>query len=1250
MFRASLHENWREHLNLIPLLLRLPWLVAFALLAVMATPETQAQEPSAERAALKVVISDDFPPFISLSDTGEAQGERADMWRLWSRKTGIPVTIIQRPWPQVLPTLERKEADVADMIGITAERMVRFDFGPTFGSVETALYASKDVPPVRKVSDARGRTVGVLARSQCAERLTEGGIEIRSFPSMHDLIYTAIVGNLPIFCMQTAPAAYLLTEAGIQDNYRTSEPFFTYSLHWAVRKGDTALFNLVDEGFRLIAPSEASAITARWSGATLPVLGGFHFDDLVRLLEVLFAIMVAAVATALVLRWRLGRALASRLEIEDRLRQRIREQTCLHNVFLATDDMQRPMQDILRDIAEALHKGFPGTMLPLVRIELMGHVHDEIGARDTSDAISTPVTIEGKERGRITLLAQAGTFADRDDSLLLGLVASRIAGRALGATTLAMLQKSEERFRKTFQHSAQATAIIQEGRFVNANRAALDLLGYANEETFLGLTPGAISPRFQPDGEISDIKAKRLIDELFEKGALRFEWEHLKRNGETVLVEVLLTGVSEDGRTDIFVLWNDITVKRHAEAALAAYQQTLEAQVAKRTQELTNLYNELHAIFATATAGIALVRNRSIVTCNPSLASLLLWPHAELVGRSTRAFFKDDASWESGRVEAYDVMAKGGMYETTTELVRLDGSTVWVRMRATSVDPLDPAKGTVWVLEDISNEHAARTQLAEARDLAVQAARLKSEFLAHMSHELRSPINAVLGFTELLTGTDLADHQREFVQKVQASGRHLLLIVNDVLDLSKVEAGKLRIEQAEFSLPSVLRNAVDTIAKGVADKNLELLVEVDPAVPRRLIGDPLRISQILMNYLTNAVKFTPTGTIHVRITPEPASQTANDSPDTLRLRFAVADSGVGMTEEQVARMFQTFSQAEDSTARLYGGTGLGLSICRQLATLMGGEVGVSSTHGSGTTFWAVLPLRRADGAPVIDIDTRLAGRHILLVDDHPGARSQISTTLERSGAIVTTTASGTDALAAIAASGSALPDALVVDLKMPDMDGLATIRKLRRALGAAMPPTILMTKQGGQEMVDVTITEGIDDLVIKPVDSDLLIAKLRQLLQPGAAPDTLTRPRRTRTSIAATMPMPQLATGKRALVVDDNPLNRDLTSALLAKEGLIVETAENGADGLERLLDQDFDVVFMDNLMPVMGGIEATRRIRALPTAKGRIPIIGLTGRGTDADQQEGLDAGMNAYLVKPVTHSALQEVLSRWLPLDALI
>ena len=411
-------------------------------------------------------------------------------------------------------------------------------------------------------------------------------------------------------------------------------------------------------------------------------------------------------------------------------------------------------------------------------------------------------------------------------------------------------------FQRTFRHSAQATAVVQDGIFTEANQAALAMLGYTDGTTFVGLRPDEISPQIQPDGTPSREKAALMIAEALETGNLKFDWEHLRADGTPVLIEVLLTAVADGDRIDLLTIWNDVTVKRQAEAALAAHQRTLEEQVTQRTADLSKLNEELQAILATADSGIALVRDQIVQACNPSLAQILLLPHDQLIGKSTRAFFLSDEAWTAEIDEANAVIANGRTYTSKRELARGDGSTVWVTLRATAIDPANLDRGSVWVLDDITNERAAAQQLAAARDFAEQAARLKSEFLAHMSHELRSPLNAILGFTELLLGSPLTPHQVDHLRKVQSAGRHLLMIINDVLDLSKVEAGKLRIEQTEFPLSQVLKSAVDTVAAAAADKDLELIVEVDPGLPPDFIGDPLRITQILMNYLTNALKFT----------------------------------------------------------------------------------------------------------------------------------------------------------------------------------------------------------------------------------------------------------------------------------------------------------------------------------------------------------------------------------------------------------
>ncbi|PLL12307.1 hypothetical protein C0V75_10090 [Tabrizicola sp. TH137] len=944
-------------------------------------------------------------------------------------------------------------------------------------------------------------------------------------------------------------------------------------------------------------------------------------------------ISLATLGAVLVLRGRLRRLDRARREVAEALHHRTRELNGLHAVFLATEDLSRPPQDVLAAVALALENGIGAPGQFGFRLRLFDTVHDPRPG-DWSWLFTSPMMIEGVETGEIEVLAPSGQFAHLhpEERLLVDLAASRLAGRTLGALATRRLARSEERFRQTFRHSAQATALLQDGVFTEGNAAAHAILGYRNGATFLGLRPDQISPDHQPDGTRSAEKAAQIIDRVLHEGSVKFDWEHLRADGTPVLIEVLLTAVPDGDRVDILSIWNDITVTREAEAALANHQRTLEAQVARRTEDLSARTDELQTILATADSGIALIRDGRIATCNPGLSSLLIWPQDQLTGASTRLFLPDPDEWSRLRAEALASMGRGETYHGSTELRCGDGSLRWVHLRATAIDPRDPAAGAVWVLTDAARERAAAAQLAHARDIAEQTARLKSEFLAQMSHELRSPINAVIGFGDLLLGSPLTPHQRNYVVKLQAAGQHLLSIVNDVLDLSKVEAGKLRIERTEFGLAPVLRAACDSIAAAAADKGVELILDADPALPPRLIGDPLRITQILMNYLSNALKFTTSGEIRLDVAAETEGM----------IRFTVSDTGIGMSPEQITRLFQSFSQAEESTARLYGGTGLGLAICRQLADLMQGEVGVDSAPGEGSRFWVRLPLDPAPG-PALPVPKPLRDRRLLILDDNPRAALAISRPLAAAGARITTAA---DLTAAIAALRRARVDALLIDSRMPDADGHLAAARLQAACGAALPPLVLLSHRGGHAAVEDAYDHGFRDLVLKPVDPDILIPRLTDIFagqdlrgrrMPGQAPDF--------TPDLPPDPVPPTPfAGRSALIVDDNPLNLEVTAALLQHQGLRTLTATNGAEAIETLLDHDIDLILMDCQMPVMDGIDATRRIRALPGARAGLPIIGLTGQSDTGDRDRGLAAGMSDYLVKPVAPSALRAALARHL------
>ena len=1217
---------------------------ALAALLWLHAPAAPAQDTPPRLAdGLDIAFTEILPPQVLQGASGGLSGVRIDFWELWSDRTGIPVTFRIVPHADLQAEVEAGRIDLVDIAepGPVTESWLRFS--PQYARFSLAIFHDTALQGITRADDVKGRTIGVIAGGDCERTLLSEGHDTVAFPDLGALGKAAVKGDPQVYCMSVSLGDDLFARLGLGDRYIHTAPTIVTQAHWAVPRGEDALYDAVAAGIDAIPPEDITALTQSWSGDHLQSLLGLSSADILRLIQILTLMVAVGLSTAVILRWRLGRALAARAATADALRQRIREQTCLHDVFLATEDMSRPRADILRDVAAALTRGCGTPGQTLVRLRLFDTVIDDIPP-GTPATLTVPILLEGRTEGEITLARLPGDAEPGPESrLLLELAASRLAGRALGAQSLERLARSEEKFRRTFQHSAQATAVIQDGIFTEANRAALAMLGHDAPPGFVGLRPHEISPEFQPDGQRSTEKAALKIAEALEHGSAKFDWEHLRADGSPILVEVLLTAVADGDRIDVFTLWNDITIKRQAEAALTEYQRTLESQVALRTHELSDLNDEMATILTTADSGIALVRDRVILSANRSLARLLLLPEDQLEGMSTRAFFKSDDDWDRDRDQTLALISSGQTFTTERELVRGDGSTLWASLRATAIDPTDPSRGTVWVVQDITNERAASQKLSEARDIAEQAARLKSDFLAQMSHELRSPLNAILGFAELLQGTPLDRHQKDHLDKVQAAARHLVMIINDVLDLSKVEAGKLRIESTPFALQSVIKPAIDAISAAAADKGVELVVHVDPALPHTLVGDPLRITQILMNYLSNALKFTAGGEIYLSVTPAAEGS----------LRFAVQDTGIGMSAEQIARLFQTFTQAEDSTSRLYGGTGLGLAICRQLATLMGGEVGVDSTPGKGSTFWATLPLPAARRGTAPRRTSALRDRRILIVDDNPRAAHANASILAGQGAQITLAASGAEAVecATTALRDGAPFAAILVDRNMPQRDGLQTAQDLRRTLGDATPPMILMSQRGGQQAVDMAFAEGFADLVTKPVEPDILIDRTASALRGRRGPARAT-PAPAARPVAAGAPAaaPSPATdspfqGLRALVVDDNPMNAEIAAALLARQGLATRTAANGAEALEILSGPDsFDIILMDSQMPVMDGLEATRRIRALPENRGRVPIIGLSGNAEDQDRAEGLSAGMDDYLTKPVGSAALRTMLDRWL------
>jgi two-component system, sensor histidine kinase and response regulator len=542
-------------------------------------------------------------------------------------------------------------------------------------------------------------------------------------------------------------------------------------------------------------------------------------------------------------------------------------------------------------------------------------------------------------------------------------------------------------------------------------------------------------------------------------------------------------------------------------------------------------------------------------------------------------------------------------------------------------------------LESRVAERTAQLQLSysdleKARDLAEQATKAKSEFLASMSHEIRTPMNAIIGLSHLAQKTDLTTKQRDYVSKIQGAGKHLLGVINDILDFSKIEAGKLDIESVDFSLEKVLDNVANLINQKAVAKGLELVFDVDKSVPKNLIGDPTRLGQAIINYANNAIKFTDQGVIKVIIKLK--ERIGND----VFIYFAVRDTGIGLNTEQISKLFQSFQQADSSTTRKYGGTGLGLVIAKKLAQLMNGDVGVESERGKGSTFWFTAHLGVAKDMSDLNMpQPDLRGRRILVVDDVDSAREVMQELLECMSFQTQAVSSGQDALIAIQrANEQNTPfDIAFIDWKMPDMDGIETARRIAEINILTKPKMVMVTAYDGGDMHHKAQAIGIEKILVKPVQASQLFDMVMNVLSDS----TVKKHQQEHPSSNQKEQLKSLK-GGRILLVEDNELNQQVASEILADAGLLVDIADNGEIAVRMAQESPYDVILMDMQMPVMDGITATREIKKIDRLCS-IPILAMTANAMQIDRDHCSAAGMVDFISKPIDPDALWGVLLKW-------
>ncbi|MES2583524.1 MAG: PAS domain S-box protein [Pseudomonadota bacterium] len=615
----------------------------------------------------------------------------------------------------------------------------------------------------------------------------------------------------------------------------------------------------------------------------------------------------------------------------------------------------------------------------------------------------------------------------------------------------------------------------------------------------------------------------------------------------------------------------------------------------------------------------------------------------DVLGKTAHDFMPKDVADRIAAVEQ-EVMDSGMPITYEERLSGRDRSEV--RDYMTTKTPLRDESGSIYgvcgIATDITERKQIELEILRAKEIAEEATKAKSDFLANMSHEIRTPMNAIIGMSHLALQTNLDKKQRNYIEKVHRSGENLLGIINDILDFSKIEAGKMSMETIDFRLEDVMDNLANLVGMKAEDKGLELLFNANPNVPTALKGDPLRLGQILINLGNNAVKFTESGEIVIGI--EKVSD-ANEDASGIELHFWVKDSGIGMTPEQCAKMFQSFSQADASTTRKYGGTGLGLAISKNLVEAMGGKIWVESEAGKGSSFHfhARFGVQDQPMARRMFTADELLGVRVLVVDDNASAREILSAMARSFGLEVDAAWNGAQALKMVAqADKQALPyDLVLMDWKMPAMDGVETVRQLREEHLIHVPTIIMVTAYGREDALGSAQQRGVklDTVLTKPVTASTLLEAIGETLGKGLVVET----RSSEKAVTHNEAMAQLA-GARVLLVEDNEMNQELALELLANAGVEVVLANHGQEALDILAkDSRFDGVLMDCQMPVMDGYEATRTIRQNPAFKD-LPILAMTANAMAGDREKVLEAGMWDHIAKPLNVGEMFATIAKWI------
>lgn len=1158
-----------------------------------------------EHPRMSVAVMDAWPPLNAKNSHGTPEGIGVDFLNLVGARLGVDIDVVAAPFESNLEAVKERRADVLMDVTPRPDREEYLHFSKPYIVVPHIIVARAGEDYYENEDHLRGKRVALEKGFGNNKRFREEypDVTVLDYPDTISCLQAVSKGDADAYAGNRAVVMYLiakdlLTNLQIQGNLRAPGSVLTMG----VRKDWPELVPLLNKALDSITPAETQAILKRWTGD----------------------------------QWA-----GQELVLSDEEKAWLKANPQLR-LAVVTDwppfefrDSDGAFAGISSEYVRLFNEKLGITLTPQFGMSWAQIL--EASARGEVDVVPTIMRTEARERHFLftrPYIRSPLVVITRDDAPYVEGLGS-LAGKTVAVTRGYVTQEFLERDHPALdlllvETTEDALLAVSKGRAAAMveNVAVMNYLSQrlgVNNLKVAAPTPYFMDLSFGVRKDLPELaqilnKVLAVIPER-DRAVYHERWVNLRVEQRTdwFMVSAIAGAIFlfAAGIVSVFVLSN----RRLREA---------QQRIAESEEKVRAMSAAMHD---------------GLMMCDAS-GNVLFWNHAaeamfgytssEAEGLNIHALFVQDAGQEEKNRAFSELpredggMLLAGLREETA--LRSDGSTFPVETAVASFR-MGGRWYTVSSVRDITQRKVQEHELEKARDAAEEATRAKSDFLANMSHEIRTPMNAIIGMSHLALQTELTPKQRDYISKVDLSAKTLLRLINDILDFSKIEAGRMDIERTEFYLDDVLSNLAHLTGASAQDKGLELLFRISSDVPERLEGDPLRLGQVLINLVGNAVKFTRQGEVVI------TAAVAERQGGSILLSFEVSDTGIGLTPEQQSRLFSSFTQADASTTRKFGGTGLGLAICKRLVNLMGGDIEVHSEYGRGTTFrFTVRCGLRAGQERRFAVREDFRNTSVLVVDDSTTSQEVLKSILEDFSFKVDVASTGAEALDMLEKAEQ--PYRLILmDWKMPGMDGLETSRRIKEHRNLAQIPTIIMvTAYGREEIMQQANAIGLDGFLIKPVGPSLLFNTIMDVF--GETVEQTARPARNegmleeaRSSIG----------GARVLLAEDNDINQQLAAEILEQAWMQVAVARNGKEAVEMAGQGEYDVILMDIQMPEMDGLEATRVLRRDDRFSG-VPIIAMTAHAMTGDREKSLASGMNDHITKPIDPDALYATLIRWI------